>query len=208
MVLGLLGAILVSEIVPTAFGWPPPSAMLAAQITHVTSTPAMQNDPGPVEEDLIGPDAPGWLWVAARPAVGAARRIFGPFIWVPPAKWDLRYLLLADFDLYADTLLWYLLLPPIVVGLIFAVRLLLLDPRRELELGALAIFVAIYLAQYLVINLSYRQREDVFPFALAFVPAGIGWLRSARHGRLIYGTYWTFIGVMAVAHVLLKNFGK
>lgn len=193
----VVGTILVAEILAGAIGWPSSPDMIASQVQHVTTTPALQ----PVlEKDDQGNRVPG-----LATAVDVARRIFGPYVWVPPQTLDLKYLVLADFDLYTDTFLWYVILPFLAVGLAFALSWV---GRKTLngamDIGYLAIFVSIYLAQYLAINLSYRQREDVLLVALGFVPAGARWMLSKPLGRTLYAGYWVVLVVVAVSHLILR----
>jgi hypothetical protein len=202
-VLALAGVVLMAELLPAAAGWPPSPVILVAQIAHVGATPAMLGEAAAEDEEFFR-RLPEWATVVVRPAMRAARRLFGPFVWVPPSSLDLRYLLGADFNLYPDTLLWYFVLPTVLLGLVWALRLLRREPQRHFEMGYLAIFLCVYLAQYFVINLSYRQREAILPLTLAFVPAGARWLFSAARGRLLYLSYWIILVVIAIAHVLLR----
>lgn len=195
--LALGGAILAAELMAGALGWPSSPVLVSSQVQYVADTRAMQ----PVlEQNAVGDRVPGVATV-----VDVGHRLLGPYAWVTPSTFDLRYLILADFDLYPDTFLWYVILPFLVVGL--AIALFSLAARREgsAALGCLAIFVCIYLAQYLAINLSYRQREDVVLLALAFVPAGAQWVLSRRPGRALYATYWVVIVILALGQVIRSN---
>jgi hypothetical protein len=192
--LGLIGAILVAEILAGSLGWPSSPAMVSSQIQHVSNTEAMQPA---LEQDDSGNRVPG-----LATAVDVARRMFGPYVWVPPKTLDLKYLVLADFDLYADTFLWYVILPFLVVGVARALASLSGFRDEPTRLGYLAIFVCVYLAQYLAINLSYRQREDVFLLALAFVPTGARWMLSRRPGQALYASYWVVILFIAAGQII------
>jgi hypothetical protein len=191
---GLVGAILAAELVAGSLGWPSSPILVSSQARHVADTPAMQPA---LEQNAEGDRVPG-----VATAVDVGHRILGPYVWVAPATLDLKYLVLADFDLYPDTLVWYVILPFLVVGL--AIALASLAKRRDeaTALGFLAIFVCIYLAQYLAINLSYRQREDVFLLALAFVPAGAQWALSRRPGQALYAAYWVVIVGLAIGQII------
>ena len=195
--MGLVGAILVAEILAGSLGWPSSPAMISSQVQYVAETRAMQPA---LEQDDLGNRVPG-----LATAVDVARRILGPFVWIPPAGLGLRYLILADFDLYADTFLWYAILPFLAVGIVIALMALWRHRDAPLGLGYLAIFLCVYLAQYLAINLSYRQREDVFLLALGFVPGGAQWVFSRRPGKALYVGYWVLLLIVATGHTILRS---
>ncbi len=192
--LGLLGAILVAELIAGSLGWPTSPILVSSQVQHVAETPAMQ--PPPQRHYPI----PG---LAAAVSIG--RRVFGPYVWVMPERLDLDYLVLSDFDLYPDTLLWYLVLPFVGIGIALTLASLLANRSDPMTLGYLAIFVCVYLAQYLAINLSYRQREDILPLTLAFVPAGAQWVLARRPGQFLYGGYWVALTTAAAGHLILRS---
>ena len=64
-----------------------------------------------------------------------------------------------------------------------------------------------HMAQYLAINLSYRQREDVLLLALAFVPAGARWVLARRPAQALYAGYWIVLAVVAAGHLILRANG-
>jgi hypothetical protein len=191
---GLAAMIVVAELAASAAGWPNSAAMLSSQVQHVMATPAMQPA---LEQNQEGQRGPGLVT-----AVDVARRALGPYVWVPPASTDTRYLVLADFDLYADTALWYLILPFLVAGLVMSLASLWRDGDESIGLGYLALFVCVYLAQYLAINLSYRQREDILLIALAFVPAGGRWMTSRPTRQALYAGYWVLLLTLAAVQIL------
>ena len=198
--LGLIGAILVAELLAGALGWPNSPAMVSTQVHYVGETQAMQPA---LEQDTGGNRGPGLATV-----IDVARRMFGPYVWVAPATLDLKYLVLADFDLYTDTFIWYVIVPFLAVGVVIALRSLLRKERTDATaLGYLAIFVSVYLAQYLAINLSYRQREDVLLLAFAFVPAGARWVLARRPAQALYAGYWIVLAVVAAGHLIIRANG-
>jgi len=198
--LGLIGAILVAELLAGALGWPSSPGMVFTQVHYVGETQAMQPA---LEQDTGGNRGTGLATV-----VVVARRLFGPYVWIAPASLDLKYLVLADFDLYTDTFIWYVIVPFLAVGVVIALRSLMKKDRDDATaLGYLAIFVSVYLAQYLAINLSYRQREDVLLLALAFVPAGARWVLARRPAQALYAGYWFVLAAVAAGHLILRANG-
>lgn len=196
--LGLIGAIFVAELLAGVLGWPSSPAMVSSQVQFVAETRAMQPT---LELDSRGNRVPG-----VATAIDVARRMFGPYVWVAPKSLDLKYLVLADFDLYTDTFMWYVIIPFVAVGVAIALgSIFMKEGDAPTKLGYLAIFVSVYLAQYLAINLSYRQREDVFLLALAFVPAGARWILSRRPGQALYASYWVLIIVVAAAQIIRSD---
>jgi hypothetical protein len=71
-------------------------------------------------------------------------------------------------------------------------------------LGACAFFSGAYLLLYLAVNLSYRQRDALFP--LLIVLAVIAWdrVRQWRPWRWWYGAYWVALGLLATAHLAAR----
>jgi hypothetical protein len=210
--IALVAVVILGEVIPVAAGWPTAPAMVVAQAEYVGATPAMQRSSpaptrglpsgAPVVPGIPGATAAVSSRVAAK-AIDVLRRAFGPFVWVPPDRLDLRYLLLADFSLYPDTLLWCLALPALVVGIGLALVAAWKDGGAQLTQGFVAVFLCIYLAQYLAINLSYRQREDVLPLILAIVPSGATWLAARHSGRVAYVVYVGGLVMLAVTQVTL-----
>ena len=207
----VLAAVAVSEFAASAAGMPTSPIAIRNQILHVSSTPAMQDEPpGETETAVVDASGAGGLrWevlAAGMRAINIVRRVVGPFVWILPERLDLRYLVKADFDLYPDTVIWLLTLPMIAVG----IALLLVETVKgsgaeRAPLRFVAIFLVLYFAQYVAINLAYRHREDVLLFALAFVPSGLSFFRAHHRSLVFYVGYLGLVGVIAVADLALRT---
>ena len=154
--------------------------------------------------------------------VGLEQYLYGvvpsemPYTWAPEAlkaqavvarSYALASRRSGAFDLYPDTLLWYAVLPFVGMGVALTLVSLLRNRDEPTGLGYLAIFVCVYLAQYLAINLSYRQREDVLLLALAFVPAGARWVLARRPAQALYAAYWFVLAAVAAGHLIIRENG-
>lgn len=135
--------------------------------------------------------------------VQMVRRIWGPFLWVPPDTLSARAVLGGDYLLYPGMVFWYALLPFMGAGLVL-VGLDLLRGRAPFALGMVWVYAVAYSGQFLVINLPYRQREAMFPLLVVFGLLAVtalwrhGWIRRA------YVMYWVGLAVVAVAHTLVR----
>jgi hypothetical protein len=206
IILGALAAVAIGEIVPWVLGWPFSVLLLISQISHVLGHPLMLYGAGGFTESLLGVDvAAGERSEGVFRAVDALRRIFGPFVWMIPNRWDRATLFYrGDYLLYPGTIVWYATIPYLAFGLWTAAG----DIRRKALTRAwlvlLGVFSVIYLAQYVLINLSYRQRDAMFPLFLLVAVAG--YQESSRHPRWrsIYLAYWMALGVMALTHLALR----
>jgi hypothetical protein len=143
------------------------------------------------------------------------RRVYGPFPWIAPSMFTFKALQTGDFLLYPGMLIWYAILPMVVSGLIALPGLFArgtpatglsprLDPQARFSLLFLWVFVVVYLAQYLTINLSYRQRDVMTPVLLLFAWVGFDRLRRYRGSRRLYALYWAILGLIASGHLLLR----
>ena len=132
------------------------------------------------------------------------RRLYGPFIWIRPPSWDARVLLRGDYMAYPGMALWYAALPFMIVGLATVIAAVVTGRETNLPLAALAVFVTCYFAQYLAINLSYRQREVMFPFLAIFACAGWSSVVRFSRWRLAYGVYWIALAVVATVHLIAR----
>jgi hypothetical protein len=134
------------------------------------------------------------------------RKFFGPFPWIMPRSWDPKSILGSDVLLFPGMLLWYAVLPFGLGGGIFVVWRAI--QRRSVPVPLLIAggIVSVFLAQYLVLNLSWRQREFMFPFlaVLACFAIEHGWGKPAvRYG---YAAYWTLLVLMAITHLSVRTF--
>jgi hypothetical protein len=137
-------------------------------------------------------------------AANAFRKFFGPFPWVMPQSWDPKTIMPSDTMLYPGMLLWYAVLPLGLGGGLFLLWQTIQRRTVPLPLVIAAGIVAVFLVQYLVLNLSWRQREFMFPFllVLAFFAVEQGW--SNKQVRYGYGAYWALLVLVAVAHLSVR----
>jgi hypothetical protein len=135
--------------------------------------------------------------------VQIVRRMLGPFIWIAPPSLTARDLLAGDYLLYPGMLFWYSLLPWMAVGCAI-VAWALLRGTTPFLLGAALIYVVLYLGQYLVINLSYRQREALFPLLVVFAAIGIDRFGRHRPALQMYGAYWLTLAAVAAGHLFVR----
>jgi hypothetical protein len=139
-------------------------------------------------------------------AANGVRKFFGPFPWVMPRTWDPKSILSSDFLLFPGMLLWYAVLPLGLGGGFFVVWRAIQRRSVPMPLLIASGIVAVFLAQYLVLNLSWRQREFIFPFlaVLACFAIEQGWGKPlVRYG---YAAYWTLLVLMAITHMSVRAF--
>jgi hypothetical protein len=139
-----------------------------------------------------------------RMTVNGVRKLLGPFPWVPPPAWTPQTVLLGDYLLFPGMLVWYAVFPVALIGLAVVGWRTLRDGSIPLPLVALALFVALLMAQYLLLNLSYRQREFMVPFLAAAALVALERVQFGRAWRYGYGAYWALLAVMAVAHLAVR----
>ena len=106
-------------------------------------------------------------------------------------------------------LVWYGLLPLIVVGLGGTGWRIAARKETRFALVFLWFFAAVYFAQYLAINLSYRQRDVMLPVLLVF--AYLLGLPDATHlarWRSRYVGYWLVLALtwQPGGHLLVRAF--
>jgi hypothetical protein len=136
--------------------------------------------------------------------VDLIRRFYGPFVWVVPERWSVERLLRREYLYYPGMLVWYALWPLIAGGILISGWKLLRGRGIGLGLGVITVYCVLSLAQYTVLNLSYRQRDILFPLLLVFALIGFSAFREHRVLRYAYGLYWVLIVGLAVSHLLLK----
>lgn len=146
--------------------------------------------------------APGRFGPAGA-AIQMMRRVWGPFVWVPPPAFTPRAVLGGDYLLYPGMLFWYALLPWMLAGLAVTGRQLILG-RTAFMLGAVWIFAMLYWAQFVVINLPYRQREALFPVLAVFAWLGFEHTRHRPWARKAYAGYWLALVTLAAAHTVTR----
>jgi cation transport ATPase len=139
-------------------------------------------------------------------AANGFRKFFGPFPWVMPTSWDPQTIMRSDALLFPGMLLWYAVLPLGLGGGLFLVWQMFQRRSVSMPLLVAAGIVAVFLAQYLVLNLSWRQREFMFPFLLVLACFAVeqGWPKPlVRYG---YAAYWTMLFLVAIAHLSVRAF--
>ncbi len=137
-------------------------------------------------------------------AVELVRRLYGPFVWVMPQRWDWREVLTHDFPLYPGTLVWYAIYPLIFVGLSKTAWRLVSERGSGDALVVVWTFTVLFLAQYLAVLFSYRHRETLAPFLLLFGVLGLP-ERWTRHWTVGYAVYAALVAIMAIGHLLVKS---
>jgi hypothetical protein len=132
------------------------------------------------------------------------RRTLGPFPWVPPPTWEAETILRGDYLLFPGMLFWYAVLPVATIGMILTG--LELMRRRAVQPIVLfaAIFAAALAATYLTLNLSYRQRDFLFPFLLFPAALAFQTLAGRRLWRMAYLLCWIGIALLAVVHLTAR----
>jgi hypothetical protein len=209
-VAALLCVFALAELIPVPAGWPPTPILFASQVGYVLNTPAMRfYSPGLVHRFRYAhqPEVERGPQDLATATVNLIRRVLGPFPWIPPSRWNLRTLQAGDYFLYPGMLLWYAMLPFVAIGFALAGRATFRrSAHMPMSLAVLWLFTAGYSLQYLLINVSYRQREAIVPVLLVFAWWGIVyWWKRPRLTRW-YGAYWAALVVLAVAHLGLRAF--
>lgn len=99
---------------------------------------------------------------------------------------------------------WYAGLPLFAVGVGMTVVRAVRGLERRASLVALAIFLLFYFLQYLVVNLSYRQRDTMLPFLAVFGLMGLYGLLRSRRFLTAYRLYWVILLLIAVGHSVVR----
>jgi hypothetical protein len=130
--------------------------------------------------------------------------MYGPFIWILPSRWNFEALQTSQFFLYPGMVVWYALIPLILVGA--AVTGWRIVTRREQRFGLVFIwfFSAVYFTQYCLINLSYRQRDVMLPLLLVFAYLGLSAASTVRGWERWYAAYWALLLATAVTHLAVR----
>lgn len=211
----IVGVFLLTEGVPARAKWPPTPVLFLSMASYTLDTPALRAyAPGLFDRLRVGgaggtggeQAAPDWRAGLLTLPANMFRRVFGPFPWIAPADWHFKVLQDGQYYLFPGMLVWYALLPAIVAGLgLTAVRMWRREESRT-GLVMLWFFVVIYFAQYLTINLSYRQRDVTLPVLLIFGWIGLTWGREISRARIWYSRYWAVLCVIAGTHILVRAF--
>jgi hypothetical protein len=224
-VLIVLGVLLVAELGPMQLGWPS-SLKMTFDVTVfgvlnrggfgsyapglVSRLPERRGTAlrGPFPfRPRLDPSASLSTRIAFKVVVQGAnliRRLYGPFVWVPPERWDISTILGGDYLLYPGTLIWYWLMPFVGLGVVATGARLYRGQEGDPIVAAMWLFFVVYFAQYLTINLSYRQRDVMLPFLLAFAFIGMQRARSSPRWRWAYAAYWACILLLATGHLFVR----
>lgn len=181
---------------------PTPPTMNSAETHHRATTSAPSGDRS--APAAASTNKPGRSW--GRITVHAAnivRRLFGPFPWVAPPSWNAETILRGEYLLFPGMIVWYGLLP---VGAVGVGRAAWLALRRRTVLPVVLVssfFVTCLGTMYLVLNLSYRQREFMVPFLLLTATA-VDTLERRAFWRRAYLLYWAILLLLPIAHLTLR----
>jgi hypothetical protein len=140
-----------------------------------------------------------------RMSVNGFRKLFGPFPWVPPPSWDPELILTGDYLLFPGMLVWYAVLPLGLAGLAgLAWRTLVRRTPESLPLLIAGTTLVLFFSQYLVLNLSWRQREFLFPFLAVLACVAVERWWGVPRFRRAYGAYWVLLALVATGHLLVR----
>jgi hypothetical protein len=144
---------------------------------------------------------------ALRWSVDGFRKLFGPFPWVMPPSWHPEVILTGDYLMFPGMLVWYALLPLGLAGLAGLGWWVLVRRRlEELPVMFAGAVLALFFVQYMVINLSWRQREFLFPFLAVLACLAVERWWHTPYFRKMYQTYWILLGVVAVSHLIARAY--
>lgn len=199
---GLVALFAGVEVVVVAIGWPLAPVQMGSVVTAVSHSPMMMDyGAGEVSAQVSGLVPVGFV---AEAITDTIRRLYGPFVWIWPEEWTSHALVAADYFLYPGMLLWYALWPFLLVGFGWVGLRVLAGAETRVGLVALWLFSFAYMAVFLTINLSHRQREDLFPFLVVLGSLGVPVALRCRTWRRWYGVYWLGILLMAAAHLAVR----
>jgi hypothetical protein len=220
------GVFLTGEVLLARASWPPSPIMVASTVSYVLDTPAMSQyaaglfdrvrisskstktgDHDPIMAPVhFGPKSGRFAIVGTIVSSFANlfRRLYGPFVWILPSDWHFRVLQAGDFLLFPGMLVWYGLLPVIVVGLGATGWRIVTGTETRFGVVFLWFFSAVYFAQYLLINLSYRQRDVMLPVLLFFACVGAPYVVRMARWRTWYASYWIALVLIASVHILAR----
>jgi hypothetical protein len=130
--------------------------------------------------------------------------MYGPFIWILPARWDFRSFQDGQYYLYPGMLVWYALLPAVAIGMAIEGWQICASREKRFPLIFLWLFSAIYLAQYCLINLSYRQRDVMLPLLGIFAFIGVRSAVAMDGWKRWYAAYWVLLAGTAATHLTVR----
>lgn len=198
-----------AEVIPIPLNWPASPVMVVRSAVYTMATPDMFFYKAGLMNRLSRryrhlPERETGEGGLLAFSANVFRRTFGPFPWILPTDWHVRALQTGEYYLFPGMLLWYALLPAVLAGVLVSARRIGLREERRFGVLVLWFFMAVYFAQYLAINLSYRQRESMLPFLLVFGWIGLEWAISRRAWIHWYVGYWIVLCLIAGLHVGMR----
>jgi hypothetical protein len=118
-----------------------------------------------------------------------------------PPVFSAYEILRGSYIMFPGTLVWYALCPSIALALAMTILDALRRRVQSWPIVWLAVYVSICLAQYFALNLSYRQRDGLFPLLIVF--GLIGWSAGIRHRwwRRVHLGYALMLIALAAYHL-------
>jgi len=233
-VVAMVGVVMAAEAGPMLAGWPASPVLFVASVAQATEEPSLraftaglldrvprndaarpdratletidlglQGEKNVLQVDIETASAAPGRFGPAGSAIQMARRVWGPFVWIPPPSFTPRAILGGDYLFYPGMVFWYVLLPGMFVGLAVT-GWELVRGRTPFILGVAWVFSVLYGAQFLVVNLSYRQREALFPVLVIFAWLGFEHVRHRPWARKAYAAYWIALVSVAATHTALR----
>jgi hypothetical protein len=196
--------VVLGEAIPALLGWPSSLSLFLARVApvaawHETRFGAAD---GLASELIAAFESSSTERAETFKLVDVLRRVFGPFVWVAPPRWDrMTVVFTGDYLLYPGTVLWYAMLPYLIAGVWASRRLLSSGARKQLWFLMLSVFVSAYLLEFVLVSLSYRQREAMLPVFLLLAFAGYDESKRWTTWKYWYAVYWLGIALMAIVHL-------
>jgi hypothetical protein len=203
--LGAVAAVVLGEAIPALLGWPSSLSLFLARVAPAMAWHETRYADGMAGEVIAALESSKTRREGTIQLIDVIRRIFGPFVWVAPPRWDrMTVVFSGDYLLYPGTVLWYALQPYLLAGIWTSRRLLRSPAPERLWLLILSLFVSAYLLEFVLVGLSYRQRDAMFPIFLLVAFAGHEESKRWTTWKYWYAAYWLGISIMAVVHLSLS----
>jgi hypothetical protein len=192
---------------------PAPAAPAAESAAPATPAVAVPAPVVPATADRAPAFATGRTRQVAEELIGGIanvfRRLYGPFIWIVPDRWELTEIWKPDYLylFYPGMLVWYSIVPFAAVGLLVTLWRTLLGREESVPLMAFGFFTVIYFTQYLSINLSTRQRSTMVPVVLLLGVVGLAAALKVNTWKRWYAGYWASLALLAVTHLTVRALG-
>lgn len=200
-------AVALGEAIPGLLGWPSSLTLFLGRIAPVMAWHGTRygEAQGLARSLLAVAESSEARRAETFQIIDVVRRVFGPFVWVAPPRWDrMTVVFSGDYLLYPGTVMWYAMQPYLLTGIWASRRVLRSTEMESLWLFALSVFVAMYLLLFAMVSLSYRQRDAMFPVFLLVAVAGYEESKRWTTWKYWYAAYWLGIAIMAIAHLTLS----